>query len=120
MTRLVEFDLKDSDATVVVEVRDSPGTASDGTVYRSGLPRDIIERSNQTLDMAISRVKPAAEALIAAMTSLTRRPDELSATFGIEFSGSMGAIIASTAATASISVTLTWKVAPSSSVGSQG
>ena len=120
MTRLVEFDLNDSDATVVVEVRDSPGTASDGTVYRGGLPRDILERSSQTLDMAISRVKPAAEALIAAMTSLTRRPDELSATFGIEFSGSMGAIIASTAATANISVTLTWRVEQSSSVGGQG
>jgi hypothetical protein len=54
------------------------------------------------------------------MTSLTRRPDELSATFGIEFSGSMGAIIASTAATANISVTLTWRMAQSSSVGGQG
>lgn len=120
MTRLVEFDLKDSGATVMVEVRDSLSAASDDTVYRSDMPRDIIERSNQTLDMAISREKPAAKALIAAMTSLTWRPDELTTTFGIEFSGSMGAIIASTVATANISVTLTWGMAQSSSVGGQG
>lgn len=120
MTRLMEFGLKDSDATVVVAVKEPPGTAPNDTVYRSGLPRDLVERSSQTLDKAISRVKPAAEALIAAMTDLTRRPDELTATFGIEFSGSMGAVIASTAATANISITLTWRVAQSSSVVGQG
>lgn len=120
MTRLVEFDLKDSSATVMVKVRDLPSAASDDTVCRSGLPRDIIERSNQNLDMAISREKPAAKAPIAAMTSLTWRPDGLTTTFGIEFSGSMGAIIASTAAAVNISVTLTWRMAQPSSVGGQG
>jgi hypothetical protein len=116
MSQLVEFGLNDSDATVVVAARDSSGTVSDGTVYRGGLPRDLIERSSQTLDEAIARVKPAAQAVVAAMTDLPRRPDELSVTFGIELSGSMGAIIASTAATANISITLAWKAARPASV----
>ena len=72
----------------------------------------LFERSGQTLEEAIARVKPAAQALVAAMTSLPQRPDELTVTFGVELSGSLGAIIASTAATANISVTLTWR-APS-------
>lgn len=111
MSQLVEFKLDDSDATVVVAARDSSGAASDGTVYRGGLPRDLIERSSQTLEQAISRVKPAAEAVVAAMTDLPRRPDELTVEFGIELSGSMGAIIASTAATANITITLVWRAA---------
>jgi len=109
MSQLVEFGLENSGATVVVVARDSSGTAPEGTVYRGGLPRDLVERSGQTLEEAISRVKPAAQALVAAMTDLPRRPDELTVTFGIELSGSMGAVIASTAATANISITLTWR-----------
>jgi Trypsin-co-occurring domain 1 len=69
------------------------------------------------LDEAIARVKPAAQAVVAAMTDLPRRPDELTVTFGIELTGSMGAIIASTAATANISITLAWKTAQPASVG---
>lgn len=119
MSQLVEFGLSGSDATVVVLARDSADTMSDGTVYRGGLPRDLIERSGQTLDEAISRVRPAAEAVVAVMTDLPRKPDELTVTFGIELSGSMGAIIASTAATANITITLTWKNPPSTPVGSE-
>jgi hypothetical protein len=109
MSQLVEFGLENSDTTVVVVARDSSGTVPDGTVYRGGLPRDLVERSGQTLEEAISRVKPAAQALVAAMADLPRRPDELTITFGIELSGSMGAIIAATSATANIAITLTWR-----------
>jgi hypothetical protein len=118
MSQLVEFKLDHSDATVVVAARDSAGTVSDGTVYRGGLTRDLVERSSETLEQAISRVKPAAEAVVTAMTDLPRRPDELTVTFGIELSGSMGAIVASTAATANIAITLTWRAAqPASGSG---
>ncbi len=111
-SRLVEFGLGDGSTTVVVAAKDWADSASGGTVYRGGLTRDLVERSGQTLEEAIARVKPAAQALVAAMTSLPQRPDELTVTFGVELSGSLGAIIASTAATANISVTLTWR-APS-------
>ena len=120
MSQLVEFGLENSDATVVVAALDSPGAVSDGTVYRGVLPRDLVERSSQTLDEAIARVKPAAQALVAAMTDLPRRPDELTVTFGIELSGSMGAIIASTAATANIAITLTWRAPQAIPAGGEG
>jgi len=117
MSQLVEFGLHGSDATVVVAARDSSGTESGGTVYRGVLPRDLIERSSQTLDEAIARVKPAAQAVVTAMTDLPRRPDDLTVTFGIELSGSMGAVIASTAATANFSITMTWRAAQPAPVG---
>jgi hypothetical protein len=120
MSQLVEFGLENSDATVLVVARDSSGTVPDGTVYRGGLPRDLVERSGQTLEEAISRVKPAAQALVAAMTNLPRQPDEFTVTFGIELSGSMGAIIASTAATANITITLTWRAPQPAPAGGGG
>ena len=121
MSQLVEFGLENSDATVVVAALDSPGGVSDGTVYRGGgLPRDLVERSSQTLDEAVARVKPAAQALVTAMTDLPRRPDELTVTFGIELSGSMGAIIASTAAKANIAITLTWRAPQVIPAGGEG
>jgi hypothetical protein len=54
------------------------------------------------------------------MTDLPRRPDDLTVTFGIELSGSMGAIIASTAATANITITLTWRAPQRAPVGDEG
>jgi Trypsin-co-occurring domain 1 len=120
MSLLVEFRAQNSDTTVMVAALDSPGAVSDGTVYRGGLPRDLVERSSQTLDEAIARVKPAAQALVTAMTDLPRRPDELTVTFGIELSGSMGAIIASTAAKANIAITLTWRAAQAIPAGGEG
>jgi hypothetical protein len=54
------------------------------------------------------------------MTDLPRRPDELTVTFGIELSGSMGAVIASTAATANIAITLTWRALQPAPVGRGG
>lgn len=69
MPQPVGFGLKDRRTTLVVAVRDSPGTISDGVVYRARLPRDPIERSGETLAGAISRVKPAARAVVAALTT---------------------------------------------------
>ena len=54
------------------------------------------------------------------MTDLPRRPDELTVTFGIELSGSVGAFIASTAATANIAITLTWRAPPAAPVSGEG
>jgi Trypsin-co-occurring domain 1 len=51
----------------------------------------------------------AALALVTTLTDLPKRPDELTVTFGIGLSGAAGAFIASTAATANITITLTWK-----------
>jgi Trypsin-co-occurring domain 1 len=109
LPQMVEFPLKGSDATVVVAVQDPVDIESGGPVYRGGLARDLIERSSRTLDDAISQVKPAAVALVTTLTDLPKRPDELTVTFGIGLSGAAGAFIASTAATANITITLTWK-----------
>jgi hypothetical protein len=120
MPQLVGFGPKDRDTTLVVAVRDSPGTISDGVVYRARLSRDPIERSGETLAGAISRVKPAARAVVAALTDLHRRRNEVAVTSVMELPGSADAIIATTAATAAISITLTWRVSPAMPVGGAG
>src|SRR5215472_9629506 len=98
MPQPMVFGLEGRDTTFVVAVRDSPGAISDGVVYRARLSRDPIERSGETLAGAISRVNPAARAVVAALTGLHRR-NEVAMTSGMELPGSADAIIATTAAT---------------------
>src|SRR5262249_61766079 len=99
MPQSVGFGLKDRDTTLVVAVRDSPGTISDGVVYRARLSRDPIERSGETLAGAISRVKSAARAVVAALTDLHRRRNEVAGAFRLEMAGSGDAPIPTTPAT---------------------
>jgi Trypsin-co-occurring domain 1 len=105
---LVEFPL-DNDQVVVVEVSDEARDRAGAPVFRGGISDNITERAGETLQAALSRTTPAAQAVIDAMTDLASRPDEIAVTFGLELSGSLGAFIASTAAKANFAVTLTWK-----------
>ncbi len=108
MSTLVEFPVEGGGTILVVTERhDSFG--SDRPVYRGGGSRDVVERSTGTMHAAVERLKPAATAFVDAFSRLPRRPDEVSVTFGVELSAEAGAIIASTAAKANFSVTISWK-----------
>lgn len=70
MPQPVGLALEDRDTTVMVAVGDSPGAITDGAVCRARLPRNPMERSGETLAGAMSRVRPAARAVVAALTDL--------------------------------------------------
>jgi Trypsin-co-occurring domain 1 len=113
MPDLVEFPVAGG-GTVLVAATRSP--SSDGALFRGGGPRDVVARSAETIQSAIAQLKPAAQALVDTFIELPRRPDDISVTFGIELSAEAGAIIASTAASANFSVTISWKA---TTVGSE-
>lgn len=77
---------------------------------------DILE-ADQSLEKAIEKIKPAAEAVLSRLRSLAVKPDEISVDFGIKLSAKAGALIAATAAEANFQVSLKWK---GSSPGSGG
>jgi Trypsin-co-occurring domain 1 len=104
--RLVEFPL-DQGGSVVVEV-DEP---SAGAVTR-GLGRDratLIEEANKTFEDATAAVAPAARSLIARIRSIADPPDEVGIQFGVQLSAQTGAFIASVAAEANFTVSMTWR-----------
>jgi Trypsin-co-occurring domain 1 len=106
MTRLAEFPV-DGGGTVLVAIPGVDGRTSGADLFRGGA-QEVVQRSAYTVESAIGRLRPAAQAIIDGFTALPRRPDEVSVTFGVELSAAVGAIIASTSAQANFAVTLTW------------
>jgi hypothetical protein len=103
MAQLIEFGVG-SGQSIFVEVEDSVA----GPVTRGIGAKAISTHASQTFEEAISRVRPAAEAIVAQLRSLATAPDEVGIEFGLELNGEVGAFIAAASATANFKVTLTW------------
>ena len=106
MKRLVEFPL-DEGGSVLVEVDEPPA----GPVTR-GLGKDrsaLVEEADKTFEDATAAVTPAARSLIARLRSIDDPPDEVAIQFGVQLSAQTGAFIASVAAEANFTVSMTWR-----------
>jgi Trypsin-co-occurring domain 1 len=106
MKRLVEFPLEQG-GSVLVEVDELPA----GPVTR-GLGKDrstLVEEADKTFEDAIAAVTPAARSLIARLRSIADPPDEIAVQFGVQLSAQTGAFIASVAAQANFTVSMTWR-----------
>jgi hypothetical protein len=111
MARLVEFPLEDG-GTVLVQVdeRTAQGPVTRGWADRSA----VTDHAEQTFEQAISRVQPAAQALISRLRRLADAPEEVVVEFGLELSAEAGAFIASASTAANFKVSLTWRHTDSS------
>lgn len=106
MKRLVEFPLEQG-GSVVVEIDEPPA----GPAVR-GLGKDhaaLAERTDKTFEEATASVTPAAQSLIARLRSMDDAPDEIGIGFGVQLSAQSGAFIASVAAQANFTVSMTWR-----------
>lgn len=106
MKRLVEFPL-DQGGSVLVEVDEQPA----GPPIR-GFGKDhptLTERTDKTFEEATANVIPAARSLVARLRSIGDPPDEIGIEFGVRLSAQAGAFIASAAAEANFTVSMTWR-----------
>lgn len=106
MKRLVEFPL-DQGGSVVIEVDDPVA----GVVTR-GLGKDrtsLVEAADKSFEDATAAVTPAARSLLARLRSIEDPPDEIGIVFGVQLSAQTGAFIASVAAQANFTVSMTWR-----------
>jgi|SRR5215467_5646171 hypothetical protein len=104
--RLVEFPLEDG-GTVVVEVDEPPGIP-----VTRGIGKDhsaLVGEADKTFEAATAAVTPAARSLIARLRAIDNPPDEVSIQFGVQLSAQTGAFIASAAAAANFTVSMTWR-----------
>jgi Trypsin-co-occurring domain 1 len=109
MKRLVEFPL-DQGGSVVIEVEEPPS----GPVTR-GIGKDrpsLVEKADETFEDATAAVTPAAQSLLARLRSIEDPPDEIGIVFGVQLSAQTGAFIASVAAQANFTVSMTWRRQP--------
>jgi hypothetical protein len=106
MKRLVEFPL-DQGGSVLVEVDDPPA----GPPIR-GLGKEhptLAERTDKTFEEATASVTPAARSLVKRLRSIDDPPDEITIEFGVRLSAQTGAFVASVAAEANFTVSMTWR-----------
>jgi hypothetical protein len=102
--RAIEF-ATDSGETVLIEVDDRGAPEVPVRGSRGG---EIAGKAARTFEQALSSIKPAAEAVVSAVTALSEQPDEIQVTFGLKLTATV-AMIASTGAEGNFAVTLTWK-----------
>jgi hypothetical protein len=105
MRQLVEFPLREG-GSVLVQVDDA---AEGGPVTRGWRDQNVPEKARETFEQAISRVEPAAQALLTQLRGLAEPPDEVAVEFGVELSAQAGAFIAAAGSTANFKVSLTWR-----------
>jgi Trypsin-co-occurring domain 1 len=106
MKRLVEFPL-DQGGSVLVEVDESPADP-----VTRGLGKDgsaLVKQADKTFEDATAAVTPAARSLLARLRSIDDPPDEVGIEFGVQLSAQTGAFIASVAAEANFTVSMTWR-----------
>jgi len=106
MKQVVEY-ASDQGGSVLVEVDE----ASAGPVMRgSGTDRfSLVEKADRTFEDATATVTPAARSLIARLRSIDDPPDEVGIVFGVQLSAQTGAFVASIAAQANFTVSMTWR-----------
>lgn len=106
MKRLVEFPLADGTA-ILVEV--DAAADSGGKAVRGAAAAEVAERACDTLEAALAKMRPAAEAIIGRLRDLSQPPDTIAVEFGLKLSASAGAVIAAAATEANFKIDLTWK-----------
>jgi DNA-directed RNA polymerase specialized sigma24 family protein len=101
---LTEFQLQ-TGGKVIVEVDEPLPEGRAVQVSRSG---DLVQKAKQTLDEAITNLKPAAEVVLQRLRSLDLKPDEIAIEFGIKLSAEAGAFIASASSEANFQISMKW------------
>lgn len=97
-SKLVKFELEDGSSIYI----EQPSKVA----MRGG--KDMVKTSTTKFEQAVNQVKPAAKAVLNAFKEMNT-PDEINLEFGMKFSASAGAIIASVDSEATFKVNLTWK-----------
>ncbi|AQA09581.1 hypothetical protein GTZ78_09280 [Streptomyces sp. SID8361] len=103
MTRIGNMLLGDGTA-MRVEV-DGP---EDSGIDRVGRVADVVSGSAETLQEALTHIRPALEAVARSVRDMAQQPDTVSVEFGIKLSAEAGVVVAKAASEANFSVRLEW------------
>ncbi|WP_052745875.1 CU044_2847 family protein [Allosalinactinospora lopnorensis] len=79
-----------------------------GMVPAGGGAEPGVCRFQESLNKAMDRIRPVAEAIAEKVQNLPSRPEQAQAEFGMKFSADLGIVIARTKAESHINITLTW------------
>jgi len=86
---------------VEVEERDS--------VVEAGRAADLAVRGIESFGSAMDAIRDAASEAVERMTAMKDAPTEVTVQFSIQLAAEAGVVVARTAATANMTVSLTWR-----------
>lgn len=106
MGRLGEIRLDDGSAVVVEsdDVADDDGPS----LERVGRGPEAAQHGVETLQSALSRVRPALVAVVDQVRGLPAAPDTVRVDFGIKLSAEAGVVVARTATEANFTISAEW------------
>jgi hypothetical protein len=113
MNELVRFGLDDGGSVIVEIASNDPG------ITRTSRTSNAIRSATTSFESAMDSVRDAVLSALRHFRDIPQPPDEVTIEFGVELSAEVGAVIAQTAATAHLQVTLAWRrsASPTGTVG---
>jgi prefoldin subunit 5 len=113
VAKLVKFQLDDDEESFVyVEVDEKLPVSSNKNKDKDkaliGLKDGVVQQAEQTLEKALSSIKPVANAIIKKVQDLNQPADAVEVKFGIKMNGKLGAVIASGSTEVNYEITLKW------------
>jgi len=100
---IVSYPLQ-SGGEILVEI-ETPEKGRERLVARSS---DGVVQAQSKFEDAIDGIKPIADKIISAISSLAQKPSETEVSFGIKFSGEAGVILAKSSLDATLNIKLKW------------
>jgi hypothetical protein len=104
MNRLIE--IPSESGSIIAEVVE-PDTEE--AIVRASRLSGAVESVKFTFEEALEKVRPAANAIIGKLRSLSDPPDQVSLEFGLKLGAKAGAFIASADSEANFKVALVWR-----------
>ncbi|VVP59667.1 hypothetical protein PS850_06114 [Pseudomonas fluorescens] len=104
MTRLIQFH-NEKGFEILVEAATDECPSGEVRVSESG---NMTEKAAISLEESIGRIRPLTDTLLAQLTSLAKRPDEIALEFGIKFSSEAGIVVAKAAVEGQITIKIVW------------
>jgi hypothetical protein len=106
-TDLAQFPLENG-GSIVIEVAERPGVARISRGNRS------LQEASSTLEKALGDVRQAASSVLDQFQSMSRRPDSVEVTFGLNLDAEVGAVFVRGGLEATFQVALRWEASSDS------
>lgn len=108
MPDMIEYPL-DGGGSVLVAVERTSGESVVTRGWGEERSRRVAEQADETFEAAVAKVRPAADALLAALSGLRSTPDEITVEFAVQLTAEAGICIATLGSSVNFKIALTWK-----------
>jgi hypothetical protein len=109
MSKFVEFPLNGG-GVIVIEAIDEKKAGSSGFMRGEPGGGEAADKAQATFEASFEQIRQSAEAIIAKLSDLSQKPDEVELNFGLRVSAELGQLVVAKAGSDSnYGITLRWR-----------